>query len=206
MRIRKGDTASLPAYFETSSGVPLTTSELSLANCLFDINYTDGTTPSAGNAATRYLGDGWYAYDFTDTENKDFIYIARDNTATYSNFPGGLVEIKDVETVDGFHTQVNNTDEQTVFVEIIGDSTTFHSIFLNLYNLSNNTDILVYMDTGALADYEIFYSKTWTSSDDAMVLIPAFTVGTANVKVTLTSSSGEGSDLAVPYSYTIEVL
>lgn len=82
-----GSTYILKGYFESSTtpGVGMT-----LSNVLFDIFYDDGTS-SLGNVATAEMGQGWYRYSYI-SNGKTGVWVTRDLTATYKNFPGGLVE------------------------------------------------------------------------------------------------------------------
>jgi len=202
MKLRKGGTISLPAFFQTASGDPVTGKTLS--EVLFDIDYTDGTTPSEGNSATRELGDGWYAYDYTDTNGKDFIYIARDSTGTYKNFPGGYVEIINIEAGSGTHTHADSTAEQTVKEFTITQLEVIRGFKLDLVNLTQSVTIKIYCKIDG-TNYREIDSLDWTTSDRDGVIIGDI-YSDKDVKITLTSSALEGASRDVPYNYVEEVL
>ena len=202
MKLIKGGTKELPAFFQDASGDPITGKTLS--EVLFDIDYIDGTSPSAGNAATREIGDGWYCYDYTDSNGKDFIYIARDSTATYKNFPGGIVEIVKAESGSGTHAHADNTDEQTVKEFALTVLTNIKGFRLDLSNLTQSATVRIYEKIDG-TNYREIDSLEWTTADRDGVAIGEIE-SDKYVKVTLQSGTGEGASRNVPYRYTQEVL
>lgn len=83
-----GTSYVLKGYFENSNNDPVTGKTLSEVK--FDLFYDDGTS-STGNNATAEMGQGWYRYSYT-SNGKAGVWVVRDSTGSYKNFPGGLLE------------------------------------------------------------------------------------------------------------------
>lgn len=83
-----GNSYALKGYIESDAGIPVTGKTLSTV--LFDIFYDDGTS-SLSLQASAEMGQGWYRYTYA-SNGKSGIYIMRDSTNFYRNFPGGILE------------------------------------------------------------------------------------------------------------------
>ncbi len=83
-----GVTYALKGYMEDVNNIPQTGK--TLTEVKFDIFYDDGTS-SIGNNATAEMGQGWYRYSYA-SNGKSGIWVMRDSTGTYKNFPGGILE------------------------------------------------------------------------------------------------------------------
>lgn len=83
-----GNSYALKGYIESDAGIPVTGKTLSTV--LFDIFYDDGTS-SLSLQASAEMGQGWYRYTYT-SNGKSGVYIMRDSTSFYRNFPGGILE------------------------------------------------------------------------------------------------------------------
>jgi len=121
-----GGTKSLPCYFEDGNQIAVTGKALNTIH--FNIYYVDGTS-SLAHDATRELGNGWYSYDYTDTDGVDFVYAAIDTTTTYKNFPGAFVELQ-TKSVDNVWTDTpgrvwaNASRTLTSFGTLVADIST----------------------------------------------------------------------------------
>ena len=84
MKLLKGNSTYLIAYFEDSNNDPVTGQN---ANITFSYRYTDDSGGATAQASTHELGGGWYAYLYTDTTRLDMVWWA--NYSGGKDFPGG---------------------------------------------------------------------------------------------------------------------
>ena len=203
MKMLKGSTISLPAYLEDSNNNPADSQ--TLTDVRFDINFIEDGTEDADHPADRNCKDGWYAYDYTDTTGKNFIYIVRDQNGTLKNFPGGFVEIIQVEDTSGTHTHADLTTEQTVLtISISSGIKVIRSLRLDLYNLTQTTTIRVKEKIDG-TNHRTIDSLVWDTTMDKGVPIIDF-YASKDIQVTLQSSVAEGASRSVPYRYKLETL
>ena len=201
MEVIKGGTITLISFLQTVDGSPVTGK--TLADVLFDINYVDDTAPEAPAAADRELGDGWYAYDFEESEGKDFVWLARDADGLLKNFPGGHVHVKLIEFVESDHNHADTTDEQDVIVEVITTPTILGPFLLDIAALTEMITMRIYSKVDGI-NYRCIEEADW-DPDDTDGLGSGVIKSTHDVKLTIQSAAADGTP-TVPYSYYKEVL
>lgn len=101
------------------------------------------------------------------------------------------------ETTGTFSFDETVAGEQTAFTLAITTRRTIGGIWLDMVNVTQNTDIAVYHQIDS-TNYRQFQENSWLIADDDGVLISGFTAY-RNIRVTLQCGGGGGGSVDVPY-------
>lgn len=102
------------------------------------------------------------------------------------------------ETTGTFAHDETSAAEQTVFTLTIAARAVIGGIWLDMSNVTQNTDVAVYHQIDG-TNYRQFQENSWLTTDDDGVLINGFTAY-RNVRVTLECGGGGGGSVDVPYA------
>jgi len=102
------------------------------------------------------------------------------------------------QTTGTFSFDETGAGEQTAFTLTIAARAVLGSIWLDMVNVTQNTDIAVYHQIDG-TNYRQFQENTWLNTDDDGVLISGFTAY-RNVRVTFQCGGGGGGSVDVPYA------
>lgn len=103
-----------------------------------------------------------------------------------------------VETTGTFSYDETSAAEQTAFTLTIAARAEIGGIWLDMVNVTQDTDIAVYHQIDG-TNYRQFQDNSWLTTDDDGVLINGFTAY-RNVRVTLECGGGGGGSVDVPYA------
>lgn len=201
MKVLRGKSIYLPAYFEDSNNDPVT----GATTVKFHWRSTDDVDGATDLAMTAELGGGWYNYLYTDTCYKPIIYWA--TLTSYKNFPGGIVELQNLVYSSSSVLKINTTTEQTLFyLNPVTSSQRWiiRGIMLDLVNLTKDTIINVKERIDGTNARNIA-SINWNSTMNDGVYIGE--LYTSNyVYITAQSLVLEGATRVIPYQYHFEIL
>lgn len=202
MKMVKGGDIFLPAYFEDSNNDPVTGA---VANVKFHWRSIDDNYGGTDLAATAELGGGWYNYVLTDTSGVSFVYWA--TLTSYKNFPGGVVEVDNINTSAGTFTHTSGTSESSALFSYnplaTGKYAYIRGVFLDMTACTQDT--IIRIKQRIRSNVRTVDSVYWNSSMDAGVVMgEMFTYDW--VQITLQSLTAEGASRSVPYVIHYEEL
>jgi len=199
MKLLRGGTAYLPAYFEDSSNTPLTGE---VANITYGYRYLDDLGGATGVSATKELGGGWYSLSYTDTTAKDFVYWAEHTTA--KGFAGGIVEIDNIRVITSTAVLPATATETSLYSYHTSELKAFRGIRLDMTNVTGETTIRVKeIIDGVYDNFRTIDSVVWDSSMDPGIPIAEF-VTDKYVTISAQSSVAEATSRNIPYILVVE--
>lgn len=204
MKLIRGGSLYLPAYFEDSSNDPLTGE--SLSNIQFGARYLDNSGGATSLTADVELGAGWYAYYYTDVSGKSLVYWAEHQPGTYKGFPGGIVEIVNVLFAQSTYNHPDSTGQQPAINITATVPSVVRGMRFDMNVVTQDTVIRIKeCINGTTTDFRTIDSITWTTSMDPGVPISQFYTQDY-VRVTFESLTAEGAARNIPYVYIVETL
>ena len=111
----------------------------------------------------------------------------------------------DLVIVPGVFTYLDAGLEQVVFTMAPARPWKVNTIWLNLVNLTQNTDIRLYHQIEGAAAYTVFETFNWTVGMDDGVYFRNIALATGrNLQLTVQETADEGADRDIPYYYAYE--
>jgi len=128
-------------------------------------------------------------------------------TANVATLTANVADVEtklDLVIVPGVFTYLDAGGEQVVFTYIPLRETRLNTIWLDLVNLTQNTDIRVYHQIDG-ANYRVFETFNWTVGMDDGVYFRniALAVG-RNLQLTIQETADEGADRDIPFYHAYE--
>jgi len=115
-----------------------------------------------------------------------------------------IEEKLDLVIVPDTFTYLDAGGEQVVFTYIPLRETRLNTIWLDLVNLTQNTDIRLYHQIDG-ANYRVFETFNWTVGMDDGVYFRNVSIATGrNLQLTIQETADEGADRDIPYYYAYE--
>jgi len=141
------------------------------------------------------------AFGGTIVAGTEFLIVALRMT------PAEVADIEeklDLVIVPGTFTYLDAGGEQVVFTYVPLRETRLNTIWLDLVNLTQNTDIRLYHQIDG-ANYRVFETFNWTVGMDPGVYFRNIAIDTArNLQLTVQETADEGADRDIPYYYAYE--
>jgi len=115
-----------------------------------------------------------------------------------------IEEKLDLVIVPGTFTYLDAGGEQVVFTYVPARETRLNTIWLDLVNLTQNTDIRLYHQIDGV-NYRVFEPFNWTVGMDDGVYFRNISIASGrNLQLTVQETADEGADRDIPFYYAYE--